>query len=90
VVRAATDAMQRAIHSANNNWALFSVLRGPCRYYIRRRFEIAANAKQGYAHHWKYPKVHIGPRFAHDFQPSVCIRLYNEIVLATSNGHTKS
>jgi hypothetical protein len=33
--------------------------------------EIAAPAKQGSAHHWKFSKVHTGLRFAHSFQPSV-------------------
>jgi hypothetical protein len=45
---------------------------------------IAAQAKQGSADHWKFSKVHTGPRFAHSYQPSVCIRLYNEIMQATS------
>ena len=32
---------------------------------------IATPAKQGFAHHWKFSKVHTGPRFAQSFQPSV-------------------
>jgi hypothetical protein len=47
----------------------------------------AAHSKQGSAHHWKFSKVHTGPRFAHSFHPSVCIRLYNKIVQATSRSH---
>jgi hypothetical protein len=40
---------------------------------------------KGPPHHWKFSKVHAGPLFAQGFQPSVCtIRLYNEIVQATS------
>jgi hypothetical protein len=46
--------------------------------------KIAVPAKQGSAHHWKFSKVHTGPRFAQGFQPSVCIRLYNKIVQETS------
>jgi hypothetical protein len=46
--------------------------------------KIAEHAKQGSAHHWKSPKVHTSTRFAHSFQPSVCIRLDNKIVQATS------
>jgi hypothetical protein len=52
--------------------------------------KIAAPAKQGSAHRRKFLKVYIGPRFAHGFQPSVCIRLYNKIVQTTSRSHTKS
>jgi hypothetical protein len=44
--------------------------------------KIAAHAKQGSAHHWIFSNVHTGPRFAHSFQPSVCIRLCNKIVQA--------
>jgi hypothetical protein len=40
--------------------------------------------------HWKLSKVHTGPQFAHDFRPSVFMRLYNKIVQATSRSHTKS
>jgi hypothetical protein len=29
--------------------------------------KISAPAKQGSAHHWKFFKMHIGPRFAHSF-----------------------
>jgi predicted metal-dependent hydrolase len=32
--------------------------------------KIAAHTKQGSLHHSKFSKVHIGPRFAHSFQPS--------------------
>jgi hypothetical protein len=53
-------------------------------------FEIAAPAKQGSPHHWKFPKVHTFPRFAHGVQPSVYILLYNKISQATSRGHEKS
>jgi hypothetical protein len=53
-------------------------------------FKIAAPTKQGFAHRWKILKVHIGPRFAHGFQPSVCIRLYNKIVQVTDRSRTKS
>jgi hypothetical protein len=42
------------------------------------------------SHHWKFSKVHIGPRFSHGFQPPVCIKLHNEIVQATIRGRTKS
>jgi hypothetical protein len=35
--------------------------------------KIAAPAKQGSAHHWISSKGHTGPRFAHNFQPSVCM-----------------
>jgi hypothetical protein len=35
MVRAATVAMQRAIHTANSSGAVFSVLRGPCLDFIR-------------------------------------------------------
>jgi hypothetical protein len=35
----------------------------------------------------KFSKVHTGPRFAHGFQPSVCIQLYNRIVQAASESH---
>jgi hypothetical protein len=36
--------------------------------------------KQGSPHHWKFSKEQTDPLFAHGFQPSVCIRLYNKIV----------
>jgi hypothetical protein len=52
--------------------------------------KIAAPAKQGLLLHWKFSKVHTGPQFARGFQTSVCIRLYNKIVQATSRSHTKS
>jgi hypothetical protein len=52
--------------------------------------KIAVPAKQGSLHHWKFSKMHAGPRFAHGFRPSICIRLYNKSVQATSRGHTKS
>jgi hypothetical protein len=35
----------------------------------------------------KCSKVHTCPRIAHGFQPSICIRLYNNIVQATSISH---
>jgi hypothetical protein len=50
--------------------------------------KIAAQAKQGSEHHWKLSKMDTGPRFAHGFQPSVCIPLYNKTVQATSRSHT--
>jgi hypothetical protein len=52
--------------------------------------EIVAPAKQGSLHHWKFSKVHTGPRFAHGFQSSLCVRLYKKIMQATSRGRTKS
>jgi hypothetical protein len=51
---------------------------------------IAVPIKQGSSHHWKFSKVHTGPRFAHGFQPSVYIPLYNKSVQTTSRIHTKS
>jgi hypothetical protein len=33
-----------------------------------------SHAKQGSEHHWKFSKMHTGPRFAQSFQPSICIR----------------
>jgi hypothetical protein len=50
----------------------------------------ALSDKRTGPHHWKFSKVDTGPQFAHGFQPSVCLRLYNKIVQATSRGHTKS
>jgi hypothetical protein len=35
--------------------------------------KIAAPTKQGSAHHWKFSKVHTGPRFAHSFEPFIYI-----------------
>jgi hypothetical protein len=52
--------------------------------------KIAAPTKQVSPHHWKFSKVHTGPRCAHGFHSSLCIRLYNKIVQATSRSHTKS
>jgi hypothetical protein len=52
--------------------------------------KIAAPAKQGSAHHWKFSKVHTSPQFAHSFQHSVCIQLHNKIMQATRRSHTKS
>jgi hypothetical protein len=49
--------------------------------------KIASPAKQGSAHHWKFSKVPIDPRFAHGFQHSVCIPLYNTITQATRKSH---
>jgi hypothetical protein len=37
----------------------------------------------------KFSKVHTGPRFAHSFQPSICIQLCSKIVQATSSSRTK-
>jgi hypothetical protein len=37
--------------------------------------EIAAHAKQGSAHHWKFSKVHAGPQFAHSFN-ILCVYNY--------------
>jgi hypothetical protein len=34
--------------------------------YKRSEFKVTA-------HHWKFSKVYTSPRFAHSFQPSVCI-----------------
>jgi hypothetical protein len=45
---------------------------------------------QNLEHHWIFSKVHTGQRFAHGFQPSVCIQLYNKIVQATSRSHVRS
>jgi hypothetical protein len=56
----------------------------------RRLFlKVAALTKEGCPHYCKFPKVHTGPRFAHGFQPFVCIRLFNKIVQAASRNHTK-
>jgi hypothetical protein len=52
--------------------------------------KIAAPAKQGSPHHWKFSKLHVGSRFAHCFQPSLFIRLYNNIMQATSRNYTKT
>jgi hypothetical protein len=41
--------------------------------------KIAAPAKQGPMHHWKFSTVHTGPRFAHGFQPYEGIQLYRSI-----------
>jgi hypothetical protein len=41
-------------------------------------------------HHSIFSEVHACPRFAHGFQPSVYIRLYNKIVQASNRSHTKS
>jgi hypothetical protein len=46
--------------------------------------KITEHTKQGSAHHLKFSKVHTDPQFAHSFQSSVCIRLYNKIAQATS------
>jgi hypothetical protein len=46
--------------------------------------------KQVSPHHWKFSEMHIGQRFAHGFQPSVCIRLYNKTVRAINRSHKKS
>jgi hypothetical protein len=71
--------------------AVFS-MRSNQRLYSGRHLplKIAAPATQGSPDHWKFSKVYTGPRFAHGFQPSVCIRLYNKTVQATSRSHTKS
>jgi hypothetical protein len=52
--------------------------------------KIKTPTKQDSPNHWKFSKVHIGSRYAHDFEPSLYMRLYNEIVQATSRSHTKS
>jgi hypothetical protein len=52
--------------------------------------QIAAPTKQCSPHHWKFSEVHTGPRFACGFQTSVCTRLYNKIVQATSRSRTES
>jgi hypothetical protein len=42
----------------------------------RLPLKIAAHAKQGSAHHWKFSKEYTGPRFVHSFQTSLCIRFF--------------
>jgi hypothetical protein len=46
--------------------------------------------KQRSAHLWMFSKMDTGPRFAHVFQSSVYIQLYDKIVHATRGSHTKS
>jgi hypothetical protein len=41
--------------------------------------EIAAPAKQGSLHHWKFFKVHTSLRFANGFQTSVCVSVYKKL-----------
>jgi hypothetical protein len=49
----------------------------------RLPLKIPAPTKHGSPHHWKFSKVHTGPRFAHGFQPSACIGLYKKTMQAT-------
>jgi hypothetical protein len=56
----------------------------------RLPLKIAAPAKQGSLHHWKFSKVHTSRRFAHSCQPSLCVLLYKKIVQERSRSHTKS
>jgi hypothetical protein len=41
---------------------------------LQRGKERKKERKKDSPHHWKLAKVHIGPRFPHGFQTSVCIR----------------
>jgi hypothetical protein len=59
--------------------------------------KIAASAKQASPHHLKFTKVHIGPRFAHGFQPSYVYdfiaKLYGqqaEVIQNHENEHVRS
>jgi hypothetical protein len=80
--------MRSALRSYNNRYArknigivesgVFCVLRAEsllCKMYLEQS---------------KFSKVNTGPRFAHGFQPSVCMRLHNTNVQTTSGSHTKS
>jgi hypothetical protein len=51
--------------------------------------KIAVPAKQGAEHHWWISKPYTGLRVPHGFPCVVYLRLHNEIVQATSRGHTK-
>jgi hypothetical protein len=51
--------------------------------------KIPAPPKQCSSNHWKFSKVHTRPGFAHDFHPSVCMRLCNKILQATNRSYTK-
>jgi hypothetical protein len=60
---------------------------------------IAATTKQGSPQHWKFSKVHTGPRCAHGFQPSVCYdystiinlcRQQAEVIKNRGNEHVRS
>jgi hypothetical protein len=57
---------------------------------------MAALTKQDSPHHWKFSKVHIGTRFAHDFQPSVydyiikLCRQQAEVIQNHENEHVHS
>jgi hypothetical protein len=76
VVRAATIVMQRAIHAANDIEEVFSVLRGPCRDYIREAVwriveprqenERVRGIEQGEARHIKYKRLKLGGNQAYD------------------------
>jgi hypothetical protein len=54
-----------------------SVMTYPC-----SAWELAAGTWSAYktrvSAHWKFSKVHIGPRFAHSMQSSVCTRSHNK------------
>jgi hypothetical protein len=62
--------MKLTLHKA----LIRSVMTYACPAWELKNFKIATHAKQGSAHHWKFFKEHTGPRFAHSFQPFVCIR----------------
>jgi hypothetical protein len=59
--------------------------------------KIAAPAKQGSPHHWKFSKIHTSPQFAHGFQPSICYyyitklcRQQAEVIQNHKNKHVHS
>jgi hypothetical protein len=52
--------------------------------------EIASPAKQSSLRHWKFSRGHTNSWFAHGFQTSIHIWLYNKIMQETSISHTKS
>jgi hypothetical protein len=76
--------------SANMKLTLHKALIRSVMTYACSAWELAAPVKQDSPHHRTFSKVHTGPRFAHDFQHSVCTRLYDKIMQATSRSHTKS
>jgi hypothetical protein len=59
-------------------------------------FKIAASAKQGSPHHWKFSKMHAGPRFAHDFQLAyvydyiAIAQATSEVIQNRENEHVRS
>jgi hypothetical protein len=79
---ATIESLLEAVFSMPSNLRLYSGRHLPLKF--------TAPVKQGSPYHWKCSKVYTSPRVAHGFQPSVCIRLYNKIVQATSRRHTKS